>query len=727
MNASKQSLIGVLLLSAELLGILTVVHAQQGAPSLAASVQLNRSTYLFTGGPDPIQLTVSVQNISGGPLVVGKSLTSEILHRTLTFIDPDGHAIVANDFGVGDHEGGPPPIVVVGDEFIQVEPVITVPANGAFTVTLADARTFFTFPKPGRYRVQAVIPARVFSAVFRTVEDGTVYARRDTLISGEGLFSNTVEFFLVIDADGDGYAYPVPDSRISAQTVADCNDENAAIHPGAPEIPGDGFDNDCNPSTSDDGSAPVTSAKLQPGANANGWNKTDPTVILTAVDGVTVDDVASVNYTLTGATTGGQTVPGATATFTITNQGTTTVSYFAKDKTNNQESAHSLLVRLDKTAPSLTVPANMTVGATSAAGAVVTYTTTATDNLDPSPTKICTPASGSTFPIGTTTVSCTATDQAGNSVTKTFTVTVTGGGTGVPVAVGQTATTNEDTAKSLTLAASDSNSASLTFSIVTAPTKGTLSALSAPSCVSSGSGANCTGTTTYTPNANVNGTDSFTFRASDGTNFSAPATVNLTITAINDPPTFNAIANQTVATNASARNISITGVVPGPSTATDEASQSVTLSATSSNPAVVPNPTITGTGSTRALTYQPVANATGFVTITVTANDGQAANNTFSRTFTIQVFNSPAATTQINNLIAKVQGLSGVTTSLKNSLINKLQTASKQLPNQVAGACDNLNLFIEQVNAQSGKGLTPTQANDLKADANQIKATLGCQ
>src|SRR5205807_9260408 len=79
----------------------------------------------------------------------------------------------------------------------------------------------------------------------------------------------------------------------------------------------------------------------------------------------------------------------------------------------------------DTTAPTLTVPGNITVNATGPAGAVVTYTASATDAVTASPTITCVPASGSTFPIGTTTVSCTAKDAANNvSAPKTFTVTV---------------------------------------------------------------------------------------------------------------------------------------------------------------------------------------------------------------------------------------------------------------------------------------------------------------
>ena len=75
------------------------------------------------------------------------------------------------------------------------------------------------------------------------------------------------------------------------------------------------------------------------------------------------------------------------------------------------------------------VPANVTVNATGPTGAVVNYTPpTATDEGGETPTVGCLPASGSTFAIGTTTVTCTATDadDLNSPVTATFTVTVTG-------------------------------------------------------------------------------------------------------------------------------------------------------------------------------------------------------------------------------------------------------------------------------------------------------------
>jgi hypothetical protein len=57
---------------------------------------------------------------------------------------------------------------------------------------------------------------------------------------------------------------------------------------------------------------------------------------------------------------------------------------------------------------------------------VVNFTTTATDNC-PGVTVVCNPPSGSCFPVGVTTVTCTATDASGNTATCTFTITVFNG------------------------------------------------------------------------------------------------------------------------------------------------------------------------------------------------------------------------------------------------------------------------------------------------------------
>lgn len=89
-------------------------------------------------------------------------------------------------------------------------------------------------------------------------------------------------------------------------------------------------------------------------------------------------------------------------------------------------SAISLMVDVvANTPPILALPADITAEATSASGAAVTFTATAEDAEDASPpTPSCIPASGSAFPLGTTTVSCTVTDGGGLSDSGSFSVTI---------------------------------------------------------------------------------------------------------------------------------------------------------------------------------------------------------------------------------------------------------------------------------------------------------------
>src|SRR5882762_9231006 len=77
------------------------------------------------------------------------------------------------------------------------------------------------------------------------------------------------------------------------------------------------------------------------------------------------------------------------------------------------------------TALAVTVTWNATVEATGATGAAFSYTASATDLFDGNVAVSCTPASGSTFSFGATTVTCTAIDSHANAATKTFTVAVT--------------------------------------------------------------------------------------------------------------------------------------------------------------------------------------------------------------------------------------------------------------------------------------------------------------
>jgi len=81
---------------------------------------------------------------------------------------------------------------------------------------------------------------------------------------------------------------------------------------------------------------------------------------------------------------------------------------------------------LDTTAPVLNCPTSVLKNErpNTRPGEPVAFHVSATDDLDPSPTVVCTPESGSYFAPGTTVVNCTATDASGNQSTCQFTVTV---------------------------------------------------------------------------------------------------------------------------------------------------------------------------------------------------------------------------------------------------------------------------------------------------------------
>ncbi|HEY2903511.1 MAG TPA: HYR domain-containing protein [Polyangia bacterium] len=105
--------------------------------------------------------------------------------------------------------------------------------------------------------------------------------------------------------------------------------------------------------------------------------------------------------------------------------GKTTVTCFAVDNHGNRSPSDQFIVTVgDTTPPVLMLPGTITATATKRTGVKVTYTVTATDDGDPHPKVVCAPPSGSTFPIGTTVVTCTATDASGNQSHGSFKVHV---------------------------------------------------------------------------------------------------------------------------------------------------------------------------------------------------------------------------------------------------------------------------------------------------------------
>ena len=132
--------------------------------------------------------------------------------------------------------------------------------------------------------------------------------------------------------------------------------------------------------------------------------------------------------------------PPSGSTFALT---TTTVKCSVTDGGGLTTSGSFHVTVQDTTAPSLVLPADQTAEATGSAGARVNYATSANDVVDGPVSVGCDHASGDTFAIGTTTVSCSATDAAGNQASGSFDVTI--GDTTAPILVLPTDQTAEAT------------------------------------------------------------------------------------------------------------------------------------------------------------------------------------------------------------------------------------------------------------------------------------------
>jgi hypothetical protein len=176
----------------------------------------------------------------------------------------------------------------------------------------------------------------------------------------------------------------------------------------------------------------------------------------------------------------------------------------------------------------------------------------------------------------------------------------------------QSVSTNEDTAKTVTVSAIDPNGDTLTYSVSTAATNGTTSI----------SG----GTITYTPATNYNGSDSFVVTASDGKGGTSSQTVNLSVAAVNDAPTFAAAAQTVSATAGTAKAITLAAAD------VDGDVLNYTVATPSKGTASI---------SGNTLTYTPGSASSGSDSFVVTASDGKGGAAT--QTITAVIATAAAA------------------------------------------------------------------------------------
>jgi hypothetical protein len=216
------------------------------------------------------------------------------------------------------------------------------------------------------------------------------------------------------------------------------------------------------------------------------------------------------------------------------------------------------------------------------AGATVTYT--------PNPNA----SGGDSFAY-------TISDGSGGVDTATVAVTITAVND-APVAVGDAAVTNENVPVAISVLANDSDvdGGALSVSAVTQGTRGSVAT---------------NGTTvTYTPAANTNGSDAFTYTVSDGQGGTATASVTVSVLPVNDPPV--------AAPDSGATREDVPVIIPVLANDTDPEGNPLTVTFTSTPPEGITNRLADNT-----VRYWPHPNFTGTETFTYTVSDGQGGSS----------------------------------------------------------------------------------------------------
>jgi hypothetical protein len=389
--------------------------------------------------------TLTVTDSGGGVSAESVAVGTCVLALTL----PPGTAGVAETPVAGEQVTGistNPAGALLSQDFVDGTATVKIPGGSLVQLTYTNSATFtvnapaaapgsFTYPA-GRLPVDGVDvswPATAFS------QDATIVFAQ-AFAPAQGAFNA---------------------SGVGVQVTATAPDGSALRGPFNPALEID-FPSQCAagvplsvPTTSDDGvtyrpiPGPLAGPSHQPvPPDVDGWwcngttlvietthlssfalQKTTP--VLTVPGPITKEATgpggAAVSYQVSATDPAGiasiTCTPPSGSTFPL---GTTTVSCTAKNTQGGTSTKSFTVTVADTTPPVLSgVPANITTTTVNASGKTVTYATpSATDLVDGAVPVSCVPPAGSTFPVGTTTVTCTATDAHTNSASRSFTVTV---------------------------------------------------------------------------------------------------------------------------------------------------------------------------------------------------------------------------------------------------------------------------------------------------------------
>ena len=172
-----------------------------------------------------------------------------------------------------------------------------------------------------------------------------------------------------------------------------------------------------------DSTPPVTTATVSPSPSANGWNNTDVTVTLGSTDNEAAGGTGArqITYSASGAQSIDSTVvQGNSASVTVNAEGITTITFFATDFAENVEAIKTVVVKIDKTPPTINGSPTPTANANGWNNTDVTVAFQCSDALSglaagspPSPTVLSAEGANQS-------VSGMCTDQAGNTASATI-------------------------------------------------------------------------------------------------------------------------------------------------------------------------------------------------------------------------------------------------------------------------------------------------------------------
>ncbi len=209
------------------------------------------------------------------------------------------------------------------------------------------------------------------------------------------------------------------------------------------------------------------------------------------------------------------------------------------------------------------------------------------------------------------------------------------------------------------------------------------------------------GSLTYQPTANTFGTSIFNVYLTDnggttngGVNQSVTQSFTITVNPINDAPSINSVANRPpIAEDASTITINLSNITAGPLE-----DQPLVVTAVSSNPSLIPHPTVsyTSPNSIGSISYKPVADKNGSAIITVTVSDGELSNGTTSISFSVTVTpvndpptiddipNPPSIPENAGEQLVNITGLTGGGGEDQDLLVTAVSSNTSLIPNPIS-------------------------------------------